>query len=64
MPIKAKYDKDKNSFDSLDMNIEKQLKQQLDEKFHPDTPAKNNIIRIDFRKNEIFIIIGQIRQAV
>ena len=48
MPIKAKYDKDKNSFDSLDMNIEKQLKQQLDEKFHPDTPAKNNIIRIDF----------------
>ena len=48
MPIKAKYDKDKNSFDSLDMNIEKQIKQQLEEKFNPDISAKNHIIRIDF----------------
>ena len=43
MPIKAKYDKDKNSFDSLDMNIEKQLKQQLDEKFHPDVYTGHHI---------------------
>ena len=48
MPIKAKYDKDKNSFDSLDMNIEKQIKQQLEEKFNHDISAKNHIIRIDF----------------
>ncbi len=48
MPIKAKYNKDSKFSDLLDFNIEKQLKQQLDEKFHPDVPAKNNIIRIDF----------------
>ena len=48
MPIKAKYNKDSKSFDSLDLDIEKQIKQQLDEKFKPDVSAKNNIIRIDF----------------
>ena len=48
MPIKAKYNKDKNSFDSLDINLEKQLQQQLDETFNPDHSAKNHIIRIDF----------------
>ena len=48
MPIKAKYNKDSKSFDSLDFNIEKQIKQQLDEKFKSETSIKNNDIIIDF----------------
>ena len=48
MPIKAKYNKDSKAFDSLDIDIEKQIREQLDEKFNPAVSAKNNIIRIDF----------------
>jgi hypothetical protein len=48
MPIKAKYNKDSKSFDSLDFDIEKQIKQQLEESFKPADSNKPHIIRIDF----------------